>query len=54
MTFPRAIRARSTTEVDFVKPYVDELARVIDMEAIRGAKLKLGVDPFGSAAVHYW
>ncbi|MFI5460410.1 MAG: phosphoglucomutase (alpha-D-glucose-1,6-bisphosphate-dependent) [Isosphaerales bacterium] len=52
--FARAIRARTTREVDFVKPYVDDLASVIDMEAIRGAGLKLGVDPLGGAAVHYW
>jgi len=52
--FARAIRARTTSEVDFVRPYVDDLASVIDMEAIRGAGLKLGVDPLGGAAVHYW
>jgi phosphoglucomutase len=52
--FARAIRASTTTEIDFVKPYVDDLANVIDMEAIRKASLKLGVDPLGGAAVHYW
>ena len=52
--FARAIRAGTTTEVDFVRPYVDDLASVIDMEAIRAAGLKLGVDPLGGAAVHYW
>jgi phosphoglucomutase len=43
--FERAIRAGTTTEIDFVRPYVDDLASVIDMEAIRSAGLKLGVDP---------
>ena len=52
--FARAIRATNTNEVDFVKPYVDDLTNVIDMEAIRAAGLKLGVDPLGGAAVHYW
>ena len=52
--FTRAIRANTTTHVDFVRPYVDDLANVIDMEAIRSAGLKLGVDPLGGAAVHYW
>ena len=52
--FSRAIRAVNTREVDFVKPYVDDLTNVIDMEAIRAAGLKLGVDPLGGAAVHYW
>ena len=54
MPFARAIRASTTSEVDFVRPYVDDLANVIDMEAIRAAGLKLGVDPLGGAAVHYW
>ena len=44
----------TTHQVDFVTPYVDDLASVIDMEAIRAAGLKLGVDPLGGAAVHYW
>src|SRR6516165_2967905 len=35
-------------------PYVDDLRNVVDMDAIRGARLKLGVDPLGGAAVHYW
>jgi phosphoglucomutase len=41
-------------EVDFVEPYVADLSSVIDMKAIRAAGLKLGVDPLGGAAVHYW
>jgi phosphoglucomutase len=52
--FARAIRARTAHEVDFVKPYVLDLESVIDVEAIRTAGLKLGVDPLGGAAVHYW
>ncbi len=49
-----ALRAATTHREDFVGPYVDDLANVIDMEAIRGAKLRIGVDPLGGAAVHYW
>jgi len=41
-------------EQDFMTPYVEDLRNVIDMDAIRGAKLKLAVDPLGGAAVHYW
>ena len=52
--FERAKRAATTHEHDFVTPYVRDLGSVIDMDAIRGAKLKLGVDPLGGAAVHYW
>ena len=54
ISFPAALRAGTTHEVDFVKPYVDDLASVIDMDVIRTAGLKLGVDPLGGAAVHYW
>ncbi len=54
VAFAQAILADTTREVDFVKPYVDDLASVIDMEAIRAAGLKLGVDPLGGAAGHYW
>ena len=49
-----AMKAETTHQDDFVRPYVDDLRNVIDMDAIRGAGLKLGVDPLGGAAVHYW
>jgi phosphoglucomutase len=39
---------------DLAQPYIDDLAQVIDMEAIRAASLKLGVDPLGGAGVAYW
>ena len=40
--------------MDLERPYVDDLCNVVDMDAIRGAGLKLAVDPLGGAAVHYW
>ena len=49
-----ALRASSTKAEDLVGPYVDDLQQVIDMSAIRAAGLKIGVDPLGGAAVHYW
>jgi len=52
--FATALKAATTHQEDFVQPYVDDLRHVVDMEAIRGAKLKLGVDPLGGAAVGYW
>ena len=52
--FASAIGSATTFEQDFVAPYVDDLRNVVDMEAIRAARLKLGVDPLGGAAVHYW
>jgi phosphoglucomutase len=52
--FATAIKAATTHHEDFVLPYVKDLRNVIDMSAIRAARLKLGVDPLGGAAVHYW
>jgi phosphoglucomutase len=52
--FASAIRAETTHQQDFMMPYVNDLGNVIDMDAIRAAGLKLGVDPLGGAAVHYW
>src|SRR5271165_6770674 len=52
--FATAIKAATTHQDDFVLPYVNDLRNVIDMSAIRAAGLKLGVDPLGGAAVHYW
>jgi phosphoglucomutase len=49
-----AARAATTREYDFILPYVRELDRAIDMEAIRAAKLRLGADPLGGAALDYW
>ncbi|HVC30200.1 MAG TPA: phosphoglucomutase (alpha-D-glucose-1,6-bisphosphate-dependent) [Steroidobacteraceae bacterium] len=54
MPIEAALRAATTRQEDFIAPYVDDLAAVIDMEAIRGARLAVGVDPLGGAAVHYW
>jgi phosphoglucomutase len=52
--FAKAIRSATTHEEDFVLPYVRDLKNVVDMEAIRGAHLKLGVDPLGGASLPYW
>jgi phosphoglucomutase len=52
--FAAAIKAESTHQEDFVMPYVRDLRNVIDMDAIRGAGLNLGVDPLGGAALPYW
>jgi phosphoglucomutase len=49
-----ARRAATTRERDYVRPYVDDLASVLDLEVLRGAKLRLGADPLGGAAAPYW
>jgi phosphoglucomutase len=52
--YESARKAATTREEDFVQPYVDDLKNVVDVEAIRAAGLKLGVDPLGGAALPYW
>jgi phosphoglucomutase len=54
ISFAKAINASTTHQEDFVLPYVRDLVSVVDIEAIRGAELKLGVDPLGGAARFYW
>jgi phosphoglucomutase len=54
VAFSAAIKGCTTRQEDFVLPYVNDLRNVIDMESIRAAGLKLGVDPLGGASVHYW
>jgi phosphoglucomutase len=52
--FTAAIKAATTHEKDLVLPYVEDLEKVVDVDAIRSAGLTLGVDPLGGAATPYW
>jgi phosphoglucomutase len=52
--YQQALRADTTHTYDFVKPYVSDLASVVDMEAISASGLKIGVDPMGGAGINYW
>ena len=52
--YPRAVQASTTHKHDYVSSYVNDLGNVVDMEAVRSAKLALGVDPLGGAGVAYW
>ncbi len=54
MSFEKALAASTTHRHDFLTSYVRDLGNIIDMEAIRGAKIRMGVDPLGGAGVHYW
>ena len=54
ISFAKAIRSATTHQEDFVLPYVHDLKNVVDMDAIRGAHLRLGVDPLGGASLPYW
>lgn len=50
----QAKKAPTTHPFDYIESYVGDLASVIDMDVLRGAKLNLGVDPLGGAGVKYW
>jgi phosphoglucomutase len=54
LTLESALRTGRIVEQDLIGPYVDDLANVVDLPAIRGAGLKLAVDPLGGASVGYW
>jgi phosphoglucomutase, alpha-D-glucose phosphate-specific len=50
----RARKAPCVHAYDYIMPYVIDLANVIDMEKIRASGVRIGIDPLGGAAVHYW
>ena len=50
----KAVRATTTHRHDYLGAYTNDLYKVVDMEAIRGAGISIGVDPLGGAGVHYW
>ncbi|MGE5190203.1 MAG: phosphoglucomutase (alpha-D-glucose-1,6-bisphosphate-dependent) [Gemmatimonadota bacterium] len=50
----RALAASTTRRHDYVGAYVGELDSVVDMDAVRGARLRIGVDPLGGSGVAYW
>jgi phosphoglucomutase len=52
--FSAAMKAPTTHEDDFVLPYVRDLENVVDVDVVRAAGLKLGVDPLGGASLSYW
>ena len=52
--FEKALHAPTTHRYDFLNTYINDLDHVIDMDAIRGANIRMGVDPLGGAGVHYW
>lgn len=54
VTVAQALASGFVHEWDYVTPYVEGLSNVLDMDAIAGAGLRIGVDPLGGAGVHYW
>ena len=54
MPYQSAYKAATTHSYDFMMPYVKDLVNVIDIDCIRSAGIRMGVDPLGGASVHYW
>ncbi|RFC32391.1 MAG: phosphoglucomutase [Candidatus Nitrotoga sp. SPKER] len=54
ISFQQALHASTTHRYDYLNAYVNDLDSVINMDAIRDANIKMGVDPLGGAGVHYW
>lgn len=54
VSYRKAVGAATTHRYDYLTPYIDDLATVIDFEPIRESGIALGVDPLGGAGVHYW
>src|SRR5271155_4568641 len=54
MGFAAARRAATTHSHDYLQTYVQDLGAILDMEVIRGSRIRMGVDPLGGAGVHYW
>ena len=52
--YEKALKASTTHRHDYLNAYIDDIGSVLDMDAIRGAHISLGVDPLGGAGVHYW
>ena len=52
--YESALKAPTTHAHDFLMPYVNDLANVIDIGCIRSAGVRMGADPLGGASVHYW
>jgi phosphoglucomutase len=54
IAYERARRTACVHAYDYITPYVGDLSNVIDLDAIRAAGVRIGIDPLGGAAVHYW
>jgi phosphoglucomutase len=52
--FKQALQMDNVQQVDMRKPYVDDLVNIIDVEAIKKAGIKIGIDPLGGSGVYYW
>ena len=54
ISFEKARCAATTHRHDYLNAYINDLGSALDMDAIRSADIRMGVDPLGGAGVHYW
>jgi len=54
MPFEKALKAPTTHEIDYIRPYVADLKSVVNLQAIADAGLRIGVDPMGGSGLKYW
>ncbi|VIO78865.1 Phosphoglucomutase [Bradyrhizobium ivorense] len=54
MPYDRARKAATTHLHDYITPYVADLGNTVDLALIKSAGVRIGIDPLGGAAVHYW
>ena len=52
--FEKALKVETTHQYDYIRPYVDDLENILDMEIITKEGLKIGVDPLGGASIDFW
>jgi phosphoglucomutase len=54
LVYERARKAPTTHLHDYIRPYVADLGNIVDMALVKSSGVKIGIDPLGGAAVHYW
>jgi phosphoglucomutase len=54
LPYERARKSQSVHPYDYISPYVSDLGNIVDMALIKSSGVKMGIDPLGGAAVHFW
>jgi phosphoglucomutase len=54
VSYESALKAPTTHHYDYITPYVSDLKNIVDMDTIRAANLRIGVDPLGGSSIAYW
>jgi phosphoglucomutase len=54
ISLEKALKAPTTHQMDYVRPFVEDLKNVVDLRTITASGLKIGVDPMGGSGVGYW